>query len=282
MGWLGDVVGGLFQPIVSGLGIAADWYQQNRQFKYDQKLQETIFEREDNATVRRAADLEAAGLSKTLAAGNAAGVGQAIRAQVPGAGLGNRGAEAIMLQSALMKQKADIAKTQEDVLRTRQEKFTSMAQQRYFDELATKLNHENIPLNALLNDDSFDDFSVDPDTGKLVRGKSGDSIAHWLGKMYYGNNLNNYKIMEDNKLISSANAIKADYDAQISGSTSLEKTWDLDKTRSYGVRSYDKIDAAMEEMFRQANIGKEGTPYATAARQFALDMINAVAGLLKR
>jgi len=47
--------------------------------KYNRKLQQTIFDREDNAVQRRAADLEAAGLSKTLAAGGGANAGQAIK-----------------------------------------------------------------------------------------------------------------------------------------------------------------------------------------------------------
>jgi len=51
--------------------------------KYNRELQQTIFDREDNAVQRRAADLEAAGLSKTLAAGGAAGAGQAIKLDAP-------------------------------------------------------------------------------------------------------------------------------------------------------------------------------------------------------
>lgn len=42
---------------------------------YQREYNEQIFAREDNAVQRRAADLEAAGLSKTLAAGSAAGAG---------------------------------------------------------------------------------------------------------------------------------------------------------------------------------------------------------------
>lgn len=51
-------------------------YLQN--FEYQKKLQQQIFSREDNAVRRRAADLQLAGLSKTLAAGDGAGAGSVV------------------------------------------------------------------------------------------------------------------------------------------------------------------------------------------------------------
>ena len=42
-----------------------------------------MFAREDNAVQRRAADLKAAGLSKTLAAGGAAQAGPVVATQAP-------------------------------------------------------------------------------------------------------------------------------------------------------------------------------------------------------
>lgn len=53
-----------------------DSYLQN--FEYQKNLQQQIFGREDNAIQRRAADLEKAGLSKTLAAGDGAGAGSVV------------------------------------------------------------------------------------------------------------------------------------------------------------------------------------------------------------
>lgn len=53
-----------------------DSYLKN--FGYQQALQNQIFAREDNAIQRRAADLQAAGLSKTLAAGSGAGAGSVV------------------------------------------------------------------------------------------------------------------------------------------------------------------------------------------------------------
>lgn len=56
---------------------------QQSNLAYQKELQNTIFAREDNAIQRRARDLEAAGLSKTLAAGNAASAGQVVGTQAP-------------------------------------------------------------------------------------------------------------------------------------------------------------------------------------------------------
>lgn len=54
-----------------------------KNYNYQKKLQKRIFEREDNAVQRRAADLEKAGLSKTLAAGSAAGAGATVPVEKP-------------------------------------------------------------------------------------------------------------------------------------------------------------------------------------------------------
>lgn len=53
-----------------------DSYLQN--FEYQKALQQQLFSREDNAVQRRAADLQLAGLSKTLAAGDGAGAGPVV------------------------------------------------------------------------------------------------------------------------------------------------------------------------------------------------------------
>lgn len=53
-----------------------DSYLQN--FEYEKNLQQQIFGREDSAVQRRVADLQKAGLSKTLAAGDGAGAGSVV------------------------------------------------------------------------------------------------------------------------------------------------------------------------------------------------------------
>lgn len=49
-----------------------------KNFEYQKELQQQIFSREDNAVQRRVSDLQSAGLSKTLAAGDGAGAGSVV------------------------------------------------------------------------------------------------------------------------------------------------------------------------------------------------------------
>lgn len=86
---------------------------------YQKQLQQNIFNREDNAVQRRAEDLEAAGLSKTLAAGSAAGAGQAIQTEAPqksdkyAQSLARFSTDIDLVGSVinLMKQQADVSRT---------------------------------------------------------------------------------------------------------------------------------------------------------------------------
>lgn len=61
-------------------------YQQQREFDYARDIQNQIFEREDNSVQRRVADLEKAGLSKTLAAGSGAGAGSVVSTHLQNVG----------------------------------------------------------------------------------------------------------------------------------------------------------------------------------------------------
>ena len=76
------IAGAISGTVNSGISIY-NAVQQHQKMEYDKGIQQQIFAREDNAVQRRAADLEAAGLSKTLAAGSAANAGVSVPVQAP-------------------------------------------------------------------------------------------------------------------------------------------------------------------------------------------------------
>lgn len=159
------IVGDILSPLIQGVGMYADFKQQQKQFNYDRELQQTMFEREDTAVQRRAADLEAAGLSQTLAAGNAASTMSPIRAQVPGAGIGNKVAENMALRASLMRQEADIA--------------TTKAQKDLLDQQRQKIELETLPMKSALG--STDKIDLNGDGSVMM------SPRDWIGRAWLMN-----------------------------------------------------------------------------------------------
>ena len=92
-------------------------YQLQRQnLGYQKTLQRTIFGREDTAVQRRVADLKAAGLSPTLAAGSAASAGQALSTRSPEKMSNLEALSAIASVRTLIAQQQE-AQTQADIAR---------------------------------------------------------------------------------------------------------------------------------------------------------------------
>ena len=86
---VGSAIGGIINGISGIIGTAMtnsankQIAQENLEYQkevqeYNKALQQEIFRREDNSVQRRALDLEKAGLSKTLAAGQGANAGEVI------------------------------------------------------------------------------------------------------------------------------------------------------------------------------------------------------------
>ena len=109
------VLGGA--AVVGALASAGVGYlnykEQKTQNDYNKNLQKIMMDREDNSIQRRIADMEAAGLSPTLAAGNGASAGPVVNTSAPQLDLGNE--NPAMQALAAMRQEQDITKTAEEI-----------------------------------------------------------------------------------------------------------------------------------------------------------------------
>lgn len=103
--------------LIGGLSSSKKQYKlAKQQLAWQQEAQKTVWEREDNAVQRRAADLEAAGMNRLLAAGSGAASSAPIHPDVPQAPdyshIGDPLLVAAQTKMSLAKQRADISQTE--------------------------------------------------------------------------------------------------------------------------------------------------------------------------
>lgn len=122
---------------------------QKSELDYQKKLQQQIFNREDTAIQRAAADLEAAGLSKTLAAGSGASSGSVVSTKAP-QGVDNIGALGVM--ASVVNQMANVSHTKAETKRLN----LSNEENAYNFAKAKQLG---IPTN-MLNNEAFGSYYV--------------------------------------------------------------------------------------------------------------------------
>ena len=236
MSWLG-----IGSAIATGAAKIWDFFTQRKQFEYDKQVQQKTWDREDNAIQRRVDDLTKAGLSPVLAAGTGAQASAPIRAQVPGAGLGNTAVEAMQLKTALMRQKQDIA--------------TSAAQEKLNQTQAENAELQNLPMKQFLRSN----MRINPESHEGAE----FSPSQFLGFQYAKEALKSYEIANSIQSKAKYDAEKAFEDAKLSRIAAQQAQHDFDLTKQYKVRSYDQgINGALEAVVK--DLGGGGTPYASA------------------
>lgn len=117
-------------------GDAFNYHNQSKNLDWQKSMQRTTWQREDNAVQRRANDLKNAGLSQTLAAGNAAQTSAPVRTTAPQTDAGNSALQLATMSKQFEQADASIAlaKAQRD---------TAKANTRLINNKSSTVWHDN-------------------------------------------------------------------------------------------------------------------------------------------
>lgn len=213
----GEALGSIGGASAGGVGLggmmglsaattAYNIYQQERQYKYEKGLQNKIFNREDNAVQRRVADLQAAGLSPVLAAGQAASAGSTISVDTP------RADDLAGKWAGLIQMKQNIAQSNAQVELLKQQKDLAYAQElgaygglnvQVAQELKLKADAWKASVEAAKNQRDLD----------ILRKTPGDMLSDSPGVTKTGAYLNSIIMDLTNKTGQAASATWKSYDS---------------------------------------------------------------------
>lgn len=172
-----------------------DSYLQN--FEYQKYLQNQIFAREDNSVQRRVADLQSAGLSKTLAAGDGAGAGSVVSTS-PFAGSFN-GKAPQMSQIDLVSTGLQLASAMANIRQVSAETENALKQNQVMDSqiLNDQVNRDYTTIKAAIEQGNLDMLGLTRDqkiaainhTNALTRSVDEQILASMQNR-----EINNYKL----------------------------------------------------------------------------------------
>lgn len=172
------VVGGIMD-IYTGI---TNKKAQDKNLAYQKDLQKQIFGREDNAVQRQALDMEAAGLSKTLAAGSGANAGSVITTSAPQLSGISEGVGKISQSPAIA---LDLKQKREQIENTKQNNALIQAQKAKVNE-ETEFMKQNNPQKVEAAD-------IANQISRATKRSTITTVAEKLWKIQNERNLINYK-----------------------------------------------------------------------------------------
>lgn len=163
-----DILGGLGSLINAGASIytsAKNLQFQKQNLDWQKQVQNTTWQREDNAVQRRAIDLQRAGMSPLLAAGSSANAGQVVSTQAP-----QQQTPQIDVPSLItaMTQSANIKKTEMDTAAVNQQMGFNAANQVYQNAILAEKAKQEANNTSIQETSPYLDKSIDPKTKQKV------------------------------------------------------------------------------------------------------------------